>query len=228
MATSGRYGPTSTGSRSATTSGIAKPSSRWRPWSSNPSPLPSPTNSVPALRFRFVAPARQVMAKSGRSAGSRFRVVFVHAGTERTAEAGRVVNGAGRIASIDTLDLEAGQVTHIDGRITLDRHLRSTSNPQVHVCGDAVPVSAQLSPIATYEGDIVGRNIVEGPKHSPDYEGMATAVYTVPSLAAVGLTDIAAQQKGLAIQVHVNDMHDWFSARSYAEPVAWSKVIVDR
>ena len=57
---------------------------------------------------------------------------------------------------------------------------------------------------------------------------MATAVYTVPALAAVGLTEAAARQTGSAIEVHVNDMRDWFSARSYAETVAWSKVIVDR
>jgi hypothetical protein len=145
-----------------------------------------------------------------------------------TAEADRVVNGAGRVANVDTLDLTAGKVEHSNGRVAVDRHLRSTSNPQVYVCGDAVPISPQLSPIATYEGDIVGRNIVEGPKYSPDYASMATSVYTVPALAAVGLTEAAANQKGFAINVHTNDMHDWFSARTYAETVAWSKIIVDQ
>jgi pyruvate/2-oxoglutarate dehydrogenase complex dihydrolipoamide dehydrogenase (E3) component len=56
----------------------------------------------------------------------------------------------------------------------------------------------------------------------------ATAVYTVPALAAVGLTEAVAKAKGLPAEVHVNHMHDWFSARTYAETVAWSKVIVDR
>jgi glutathione reductase (NADPH) len=91
-----------------------------------------------------------------------------------------------------------------------------------------VPTSPQLSPIATYEGDLVGRNIVDGPKYSPDYASIATAVYTVPALAAVGLTEAAAKAKSLSAEIHVNDMHDWFSARTYAETVAWSKVIVDR
>ena len=72
------------------------------------------------------------------------------------------------------------------------------------------------------------RNIVDGPKYRPDYRGLATSVYTVPSLAAVGLTESAARQKGLAVDVHVNDMLGWFSARTYAETVAWSKVIVDK
>ncbi len=161
-------------------------------------------------------------------ASGRLRVTFVHDGAEQTLDADRVVNGAGRIANIDTLRLEAGNVAHANGRVSVDAHLRSTSNPIVHVCGDAVPTSPQLSPIATYEGDIVGRNIVEGPKYRPDYFSMATSVYTTPPLAAVGLTERAARQQGLAVDVHVNDMLGWFSARTYAETVAWSKVIVDR
>jgi glutathione reductase (NADPH) len=161
-------------------------------------------------------------------AGSRLRVVFTQGGLEMALEADCVVNGAGRIANVDALDLMRGGVDHDNGRITIDRHLRSTSNRQVHVCGDAVPISPQLSPIATYEGDIVGRNIIEGPKHAPDYAAMATSVYSIPSLAAVGLTEAAARKSGASIDVHVNDMRDWFSSRSFAETVAWSKVIVDR
>ena len=161
-------------------------------------------------------------------ADGRLRVIFMHDGTEHAAEADCVVNGAGRIANVDTLDLAAGNVDHANGRISVDRHLRSTSNSQVHVCGDALPIPPQLSPLATYEGEIVGRNIVDGPKHSPDYEGLATSVYTVPSLAAVGLTEATARHKGFDVAVHVNDMLGWLSARTYAETVAWSKIVVDR
>lgn len=161
-------------------------------------------------------------------ANGRLRVTFVHGGIEQSLEAERVVNGAGRIANVDRLDLAAGNVAQANGRVSIDEHLRSTSNPLVHVCGDAVPTSPQLSPIATYEGDIVGRNIVDGPKYRPDYASMATSVYTTPPLAAVGLTEGAARQKGLAVDVHVNDMRGWLSARTYAETVAWSKVIVEK
>jgi len=47
-------------------------------------------------------------------------------------------------------------------------YLRSRSSPAVYVCGDAVAEHAQLSPIATYEGRIVGRSIVDSPKQRPD------------------------------------------------------------
>lgn len=169
-----------------------------------------------------------VSVKRIEPANNRLRVIFTHDGIEHAVEADRVVNGAGRVANVDSLDLAAGNVEHAGGRVAVDQHLRSTSNPIVYVCGDAVPTSPQLSPIATYEGDIVGRNIVEGPKYSPDYGSMATSVYTVPALAAVGLTEAAARQKGFSVEVHSNDMLAWFSARTYAETVAWSKIIVDQ
>ncbi len=168
-----------------------------------------------------------VKVKAIQSERGNLGVVFEKDGRELNVAAARVVNGAGRIANVDTLRLEAANVAHDRGRIALDPYLRSTSNPNVHVCGDAVPSTPQLSPVATYEGDIVGRNIVEGPRHKPDYASVPASVYTVPALASVGLTEAAAREKGFKIGVHTTDMLSWFSARTYAETVAWSKTVVD-
>jgi glutathione reductase (NADPH) len=165
---------------------------------------------------------KQIVARGG-----RFVVTFEHDGAEREIEADRIVNGAGRVANIDTLDLEAGGVRHRGGRIETDDYLRSASNAAVHVCGDVLSTSPQLSPIATYEGRIVGRNIVEGPVAKPDYASIPSCVYTVPALASVGLTEAKAKELGHKTNVHSNDMGDWLSTRTYNEPVAWAKVIVD-
>jgi glutathione reductase (NADPH) len=158
---------------------------------------------------------------------NRLRVTFERDGTAHEFEADQVVNGAGRVANVDALDLDAGQVRHRNGRIDIDDYLRSASNPAVHVCGDVLWTSPQLSPIATYEGRIVGRNIVEGSVAKPDYASIPSAVYTVPALASVGLTEAKAKELGRSIKVHANDMSDWLSSRTYNEPVAWAKVIVD-
>src|SRR6266851_2598780 len=102
-----------------------------------------------------------VSVKRIEPAEGRLRVIFMHEGTEQAAEADRVLNGAGRIANVDTLGLAAGNVEQANGRISVDRYLRSVSNPLVHVCGDALPISPQLSPLAIYEGELVGRIIVD-------------------------------------------------------------------
>jgi glutathione reductase (NADPH) len=49
----------------------------------------------------------------------------------------------------------------------------------------------------------------------------------VPALATVGLSEEKAKEKGLKTRVQVNDMLSWFSARTFAETVAWSKIIVE-
>ncbi len=159
-------------------------------------------------------------------ANGRLRVVYEDGGRERVARADRVVNGAGRVANVDALDLDAGKIEHNRGRIAIDEYLRSKSNPAVYVCGDMLS-SPQLSPIATYEGKIVGRNIVEGARHKPDYASIPSCVFTVPALAAVGLTEAEAKAKGLRVRVETNDMLDWFSAKTYAETVSWAKIVVD-
>jgi glutathione reductase (NADPH) len=158
----------------------------------------------------------------------RLRVVYNHDSSEHAVEADRVVNGAGRIADVDGLDLSAGQVASDSGRIALDAHLRSTSNQAVYACGDAAATSPQLSPIATYEGRIVGRNIVDGPTRTPDYSSIPVCVFTVPALASVGLTQAAAEEQGVDLRVEVNDMRNWLSGRTYAETAAWAKVLIDK
>ncbi len=165
-----------------------------------------------------------------RVAGARGRlsVTYEHEGREQTAEAARVVNGAGRVANVDTLDLEAGGVRHDGIRVEVEPCLRAVSNPAVWVCGDALVGPGQLSPLATYEGQIVGRNIVQGTSEAPDYGSVPSCVFTVPALASVGLTEAQARDKGLEVEVQVNDMRDWFSGETYGETVAWAKVLVER
>ncbi|HEY1300405.1 MAG TPA: NAD(P)/FAD-dependent oxidoreductase [Stellaceae bacterium] len=159
--------------------------------------------------------------------GDRLRVVYVDAGAERAVTAERVVNGAGRVPNVEGLDLAAGDIAAERGHVALDAQLRSTGNPAVYVCGDAVPSTPQLSPIATYEGRIVGRNIVDGPSHTPDYASVPACVFTVPALASVGLTQRAAEENGIELRVAVNDMHEWLSGRTYAETAAWAKLLID-
>ncbi|MCZ6605946.1 MAG: NAD(P)/FAD-dependent oxidoreductase [Alphaproteobacteria bacterium] len=160
-------------------------------------------------------------------AGNRLEVTFTHDGASKTVTAERVANGAGRVADVADLDLGSAGIDHDGPNIKLDQYLASTSNPNVYVAGDAIGGGLQLSPVATYEGRLVGRNIVDGNAHVPDYSHVPANVYTVPALAAVGLTEAQAQDQGLSFEAKVNDMTDWRSAKTYAETAAWSKVLVE-
>ncbi len=160
--------------------------------------------------------------------GDKLRVHFIHDGEQQFIEADRVVNGSGRIANVAELNLDAANIKYDGISIEVDEYLRSVSNPSVWVAGDALVGSAQLSPLATYEGRIVGQNIVDGANRSPDYSIVPSAVYTVPALSSVGMTEDEAKQAGIDVEVHTSDMSGWFAARFYAETVAWAKILVEK
>lgn len=165
---------------------------------------------------------------SVQSDDDRYSVTYESDGVQDTIVADRVINGAGRVANVSGLDLEAGNVANQQGRIEVDNYLRSTSNPHVWVAGDALAMSPQLSPLATEEGRLVGENIVHGPQKTIDYTVIPNGVYTVPAYGFVGLTEAEAkEQYGDQIEVTTTDLSEWFSAKSYAETVAWAKVIID-
>jgi glutathione reductase (NADPH) len=53
-------------------------------------------------------------------------------------------------------------------------------------------------------------------------------VFTIPPLAAVGLTEEAARRQGLDFDVHQGDSSAWYSSRRIAEECSGYKVLTDR
>lgn len=156
------------------------------------------------------------------------KVSYEQAVQERELTVEAAANGAGRVAAVEALDLDAGGVAHKEFRIDVDENLKSVSNPSVYVAGDAAWATAQLSPLATYEGRIVGENIVNNDTLKPDYSSIPSVVFTVPALARVGLREDDAKDKGLDFETKINDMGKWRSAKTHAERVAFSKVLVEK
>lgn len=160
--------------------------------------------------------------------GDEVRVEYRVGGRRATARANLAANGAGRIADLAALGLAAAGITLEGGVVRIDPYLRSVENPDVYFAGDAIPGRPQLSPVATYEGRIVGHNLTHDELRSPIYDHVPAALYTVPAAATVGLTEEEAVRRRFDVEVRTNDMRSWRSARAHAESTAWSKVLVDR
>lgn len=157
---------------------------------------------------------------------SGFQVCFKQQGKTYTRMAGKVVNSTGRIPDVEDLDLAAAGIEHEGPHIAHTEYLCSTSNPDIYIAGDTVPDTAQLSPLATYEGKLVGENIVQGNVRAPEYLSVPTVVFMVPALATVGLTEAEAE-KEFNLEIKKNDMQGWFSFSLYGGEIAYSKVIIE-
>ncbi|MEO8187316.1 MAG: NAD(P)/FAD-dependent oxidoreductase, partial [Burkholderiaceae bacterium] len=59
------------------------------------------------------------------------------------------------------------------------------------------------------------------------YNGVPSVAFTIPPIAAVGLTEAQARAQGGKVRVKSQKASAWFTARQAAEPVYGFKVIVD-
>jgi len=152
--------------------------------------------------------------KSVEQTQSHFVIKATHDGVEESFDADLVVHGAGRVADIDDLDLDAANVKRERKGISVNEYLQSVSNPAVYAAGDAAASSRlQLTPVASMQAQIVATNILEGNREKPNYEGIPTVVFTIPPLAAVGLREDDANKQGLKFKTNYSDTADWYSSR---------------
>jgi glutathione reductase (NADPH) len=160
--------------------------------------------------------------------GGGVRVYANGHGANEPVEAGMVVHGAGRIPDIDDLDLDAGGIERDGRRLRLTPHLQSASNPAVYAAGDAAATGPMLTPVSEIDGEVVAENLLAGtPKHVPDYRGVPSAVFTIPPLASVGLTEQEARDRNLNFRVQQADVSGWYSARRVREDTAAFKVLIE-
>jgi glutathione reductase (NADPH) len=143
------------------------------------------------------------------------RVHGARAGEAFALECDAAVHAAGRIADLDRLDLDAGGVARTSKGVAVNEFFQSCSNSGVYAVGDCADGGGlPLTPTASAEGDLVARNLVEGNHFSLDFSGLASIVYTIPSLGMTGLTEDDARERGLRYAMHDADTTEWYSSRS--------------
>ena len=157
----------------------------------------------------------------------RFVIQGQHDGNETSVEADLVVHGAGRVPAVDDLDLQTAGIEVDRRRIRLNEFLQSESNPAVYAAGDAAATGPALTPVAGYEGRLVAANLIEGNHQRADYSVVPSVAFTIPPLAAVGLTEQAATQRGLRFRANFLDTSSWYSSRRVGETHSGSKVLID-
>src|SRR5258708_9767113 len=132
--------------------------------------------------------------------------LLVHARTgeqEYTIEADLVVHAAGRVPEIDDLDLEVADVACEQAGVSVNDYLQSVTNPAVYAAGDAVASGGfPLTPVAGMQAGIVAKNLLEGNRHTPNYSGIPSVVFTTPPLVRVGLLEEVARAQGPRLTTH--------------------------
>ena len=144
-------------------------------------------------------------------------------------DADLVVHGAGRVAALDDLNLEAGEVAFTRRGITVDAAMR-TSNPRVFAVGDCA-ATLQLARVADYEGYVAAKNILAavegGAEASIDHHTVPTVLFTYPQYAMVGATEDALRSDGVRYYKNSDRQLGWPTYKRVGLGHAAFKVMVD-
>jgi pyruvate/2-oxoglutarate dehydrogenase complex dihydrolipoamide dehydrogenase (E3) component len=105
----------------------------------------------------------------------------------------------GRQPNVQGLDLERAGIAHDRRGIKVDRRLRTT-NRRAYAIGDAAG-GLQFTHVAGWHGSLVIRNALFRLPVDATPRAVPWVTYTDPELAGVGLSEPAARERGLAIEV---------------------------
>ncbi|TWT74078.1 dihydrolipoyl dehydrogenase family protein [Allorhodopirellula solitaria] len=161
--------------------------------------------------------------------GQEMNVMYETTGAVHSAAAELVVHGAGRIPNLDDLGLDAGEVAFGEHGIQVDPFMRSVSNPAVFAAGDCADSGKPpLTPTANEEARIIVKNLfVDEPTQRPDYGVIPQVAFTVPAIAAIGMSQAEAEAAH-DVDVRSDDTSTWGSVRKTGQRCAGYKVLIDK
>lgn len=146
---------------------------------------------------------------------------------EATIEVDTVLVAVGRVPNTAGLGLgAAGVETDARGWIMVNECLE-TSVPGIYAVGDILgPTRIMLAHVAAMEGLVAVKNCLGQPQ-TMDYGVVPSAVFTMPEVASVGLTEAQARALGLNITCGQSTVRELGKAQAMGELAGIFKLVVD-
>ena len=141
-------------------------------------------------------------------------------------EADQVLVATGRAANTAGLGLEsAGIELGHNGAIPVDAYSK-TSCDSIYAVGD-VTDRVQLTPVAIREGHAFADSVFGNNPRHVDHSTIASAVFSQPSIAAVGLTEEQARREFDEVKIYTSDFRPMGNIFSPRMERGFYKMIVD-
>jgi glutathione reductase (NADPH) len=132
----------------------------------------------------------------------------------------------GRTPNTSGLGLDAaGVAVREDGAIIVDDHSR-TNVPHIFAVGD-VTNRVNLTPVAIREGHAVADNLFGGMDRVLDHSVVATAVFSTPEIATIGITEAAAREGMMAFDIYTAKFRSLKHVLTRRQERTFMKLIVD-
>ena len=167
--------------------------------------LQSGPEIAPALDQEIRALLLESAAKAGIVVKTNVKVTRI--GSDKTVEsdiggrtetfsADQVLLATGRPSNVAPLNPHAAKIELDHSAVKVNEYLQSASAPHIYAVGDSAG-KRQQSPVAWYEGPIAAHNAIKGNERRVDFSVFPTAIFTIPAVGQVGLTEAEALNRGI-------------------------------
>jgi glutathione reductase (NADPH) len=142
-------------------------------------------------------------------------------------EADQLLFATGRTPKSQGLGLEqAGVALDERGAVVVDEYSR-TSVDNIYAIGD-VTDRIMLTPVAIHEGICVANTLFNDRPMRPDHEDVASAVFSQPPIATVGLTEARARERYGEVEVYSSSFRPLKHTLTGRDEHSFMKLVVDR
>lgn len=145
----------------------------------------------------------------------------------RVLEADCIFYATGRRPMLDNLGLENTQV-ELDERgfIKVDEQYQ-TRTPSILAIGDVIG-RVQLTPVALAEGMAVARRLFKPEEYRKvDYQLIPTAVFSLPNIGTVGLSEEQAKEEGYSVKIFESRFRPMKLTMTESQERTLMKLVVD-
>lgn len=167
--------------------------------------LQSGPEIAPALDQEIRSLLLESAAKAGIVVKTNVKVTRI--GSDKTVEsdiggrtekfsADQVLLATGRPSNVAPLNPHAAKIDLDHSAVKVNEYLQSVSAPHIYAVGDSAG-KRQQSPVAWYEGPIAAHNAIKGNERKIDFSVFPTAIFTIPAVGQVGLTEAEALNRGI-------------------------------
>ncbi|MBQ0744694.1 MAG: glutathione-disulfide reductase [Pseudomonas sp.] len=173
------------------------------------------------IDLRFKADVRDIERQADGSL-----LVTLKDGT--TLETDLVLYATGRKPNLKGLGLENTAVTLDDKGFIAVNTDYETRDPGIYAIGD-VTDTLQLTPVALAEGMALARRLFQPADYVPvDYRDIPTAVFCIPNIATLGLTEEQAREAGHALNIYESRFRPMRNTLAGRGEESLMKMIVDQ
>jgi glutathione reductase (NADPH) len=137
-----------------------------------------------------------------------------------------VLIATGRKPAVEGLDLNNAGIEYSSKGIIVNEFLQ-TANQKVYAAGDSIG-GYMFTPIAALQAKVAVRNALKGNKENPNYKNMTKAIFTLPPVGSVGLTEEEVKESGIDYAVGTLPYTHSGTAILLGETEGQFKVIIDK